>query len=448
MKRAILIRSSVIIMVSLFAMGLSCGEKIPVKEMSLARHEISRAQSVKADKYAPKELKEARDFLLQSHSDVKADELEKAKTDAEKSFEKAREAFDISIPVLAKDTIVIAEDSFAKADEAYAAELAKNEYEAAQKSLNMSTEQFENKEYYKAYQSALEADRQAKEARNTALGKKEILADAMKEVEVTLAEAKEYDAKQFAPEKVRLAEENLVIATESYDGQALKKGFAAVEVAKINADEAYFEALKGSAHKELQEAEADVAKAKSSKGAKYATDELKGADESLVSARSLYEDARFKESIASSNEASRLAGVVVGATATKKIATADKSKDTAEGEGVEGEYQMYTVKYIPGDRDCLWKIAEKFYGDGLKWKRIYNANKDKIRNPDLIKPGWKLKIPALPAKKDEQEEAKKDDKAVKEESEVSTEINIIDEEGDTVEEDLETDETPEEDTTE
>lgn len=446
MKRAILIRSTVIIMVSMFAMGLSCGEKIPVKEMSLARHEISRAQSVKADKYAPKELKEARDFLLQSHTDVKEDELEKAKKDAEKSFEKAREAFDISIPVLAKDTIVIAEDSFAKADEAYAAELAKNEYEAAQKSLNMATEQFENKEYYEAYQSALEADKQAREARNTALGKKEILADAMKEVEVTLAEAKEYNAQHFAPEKVKLAEENLVIATESYDGQMLKKGFAAVEVAKINADEAYFEALKGSAHKELQEAEADVAKAKSSKGAKYATDELKAADESLVGARSLYEDARFKESIASSNEASRLAGVVVGATATKKIATADKSKDTAEG--VEGEYQIYTVKYIPGDRDCLWKIAEKFYGDGLKWKRIYNANKDKIRNPDLIKPGWKLKIPALPAKKEKQDEVKKDEKAVKEESEVSTEINIIDDEGDTVEEDLETDETPEEDTTE
>jgi len=433
-------------MASLLAMGVSCGEKIPVKEMSLARHEISRAQSVKADKYAPDELKEARDLLLQAHSDVKEDDLEKAKKNAEKSFDKAREAYEISIPVLAKDTIVIAEDSFTRADEAYAAELAKNEYEAAQKSLKMATEQFENKEYYEAYQSALEADRQAKDARNTALGKKEILADAMKEVEVTLAEAKEYDAQHFAPEKVKLAEENLVIANESYDGQMLKKGFAAVEVAKINADEAYFEALKGSAHKELQEAKADVAKAKSSKGAKFATDELKAADESLESADSLYEDARFKESISSSNEASRLAGVVVGAKATKKIATADKSRDA--GEGVEGEYRIYTVKYKPGDRDCLWKIAEKFYGDGMKWKLIYNANKDKIRNPDLIKPGWKLKIPALPAKKDKQDEVKKDEKVVKEESEVSTEINIINEEGDTVDGDVEADETPEKDTTE
>ncbi len=446
MKRAILIRSTVIIMVSLFAMGLSCGEKIPVKEMSLARHEISRAQSVKADKYAPNELKEARDFLLQSHSDVKADELEKAKKNAEKSFDKAREAFEISIPVLAKDTIVIAEESLAKADEAYAAEMAKNEYEAAQKSMNMATDQFENKEYYQAYQNALEADKQAKEARNTALGKKEILADAMKEVEVTLAEAKEYDAKQFAPEKVKLAEENLVIANESYDEQMLKKGFAAVEVAKINADEAYFEALKGSAHKELEKAEADVAKAKSSKGAKYAADELKAADESLVGARSLYDDARFKESISSSKEASRLAGVVVGAKATKKIAADDKSEDTDEG--VEGEYRIYTVKYVPGDRDCLWKIAEKFYGDGMKWKLIFNANKDKIKNPDLIKPGWKLKIPTLPSKKEKQDDVKKDEKAVKEESEVSTEMNIIDEEGKTVDEDMDSEETPEEDTTE
>ncbi len=449
MKRAILIRCSVIIIASLFAMGLSCGEKIPVKEMSLAKQEITRAQSVKADKYAPDELKAARDALLQSHSDIKADEMEKAKKDAELSFEKAREAYEKSIPLLAKDTIAIAEDSFAAADDAYAAELARNEYEAARKSLAMASEQFENKQYYESYQTALEADKQAKNARSTALGKKEILGDAIKEVEVTLSEAKEYKAEHFAPEKVKLAEDNLAIAQESYDEQMLKKGFAAVEVAKINADEAYFEALKGTAHKELQEAEADVATAKDSKGAKFAQDELKAADEALVGAGSLYEDARFKESISSANEASRLAGVVTAAKASKGMVSAKKEK-TPETT-TEGDYRIYTVKYRPGDRDCLWKIAEKFYGDGLKWKLIYNANKDKIRNPDLIKPGWKLKIPELPAKKEEKPEDKKDEKAVKEEaakdekSEVSTDVKMLDEEGEVVEGEMDAEKTPDED---
>lgn len=45
--------------------------------------------------------------------------------------------------------------------------------------------------------------------------------------------------------------------------------------------------------------------------------------------------------------------------------------------------------------DCLWTISakEKIYGDPYMWPRIYRANKDKIKNPDLIYPNWVLTIP-------------------------------------------------------
>ena len=44
--------------------------------------------------------------------------------------------------------------------------------------------------------------------------------------------------------------------------------------------------------------------------------------------------------------------------------------------------------------DCLWNIAKKFYGNGSKYTTIYNANRDKIKNPNLIYPGQILWIPA------------------------------------------------------
>lgn len=43
--------------------------------------------------------------------------------------------------------------------------------------------------------------------------------------------------------------------------------------------------------------------------------------------------------------------------------------------------------------DSLSKIAKREYGDASKWKAIYEANRDKISNPDLIHPGQSLTIP-------------------------------------------------------
>jgi nucleoid-associated protein YgaU len=51
--------------------------------------------------------------------------------------------------------------------------------------------------------------------------------------------------------------------------------------------------------------------------------------------------------------------------------------------------QWYTV--VTGD--SLSKIAKRFYGDANRWQKIFEANRDQIEDPDLIRPGQKLKIP-------------------------------------------------------
>ena len=51
--------------------------------------------------------------------------------------------------------------------------------------------------------------------------------------------------------------------------------------------------------------------------------------------------------------------------------------------------RTYTV--VAGD--TLSMIAKREYGDATKWKQIYEANKDTIKNPDLIYPGQTFKIP-------------------------------------------------------
>jgi LysM repeat protein len=49
----------------------------------------------------------------------------------------------------------------------------------------------------------------------------------------------------------------------------------------------------------------------------------------------------------------------------------------------------YTVK--PGD--TLSKIAKQHLGDANAYMRIFEANRDQLSNPDLIKPGQVLKLP-------------------------------------------------------
>ncbi len=45
--------------------------------------------------------------------------------------------------------------------------------------------------------------------------------------------------------------------------------------------------------------------------------------------------------------------------------------------------------------ECLWFIAgyDRIYGNPLRWPLIYKANKDRIKNPDLIYPGQVFTIP-------------------------------------------------------
>ena len=51
--------------------------------------------------------------------------------------------------------------------------------------------------------------------------------------------------------------------------------------------------------------------------------------------------------------------------------------------------ETYTVK----SGDSLSKIAKALYGDASQWKVIYEANRDSIKNPDLIHPGQVFTIP-------------------------------------------------------
>ncbi|WP_028469275.1 peptidoglycan-binding protein LysM [Neptunomonas japonica] len=51
--------------------------------------------------------------------------------------------------------------------------------------------------------------------------------------------------------------------------------------------------------------------------------------------------------------------------------------------------EYYTIE----SGDSLWAIAQKYLGNGNDYTKIFEANKEVIKDPDLIYPGQKIRIP-------------------------------------------------------
>jgi nucleoid-associated protein YgaU len=86
-------------------------------------------------------------------------------------------------------------------------------------------------------------------------------------------------------------------------------------------------------------------------------------------------------------------------TTKEKVATAkpaapapEKAKASAEAKTAPAQTskgEEYTV--VGGD--TLSRLAGKYYGDALKWPKIYEANKQSVKNPNYIYIGQKIMIP-------------------------------------------------------
>ena len=91
----------------------------------------------------------------------------------------------------------------------YAEGLAESEFKQAKDAFAEAEELYEQKSYYPSYEKSVEADGLAKEARNVAMGKKEILSKSIAEVKSFLQMRKNIMLQLVAKEKVQTANENL-----------------------------------------------------------------------------------------------------------------------------------------------------------------------------------------------------------------------------------------------
>jgi len=125
-------------------------------------------------------------------------------------------------------------------------------------------------------------------------------------------------------------------------------------------------------------------------------EEYKQAVDNYAEAQVAFKDEKWEDSIEySKNVVAWLAGIL----------PAEEEQVVEEvTEPVFPKY--YVVRLIPEDRDCFNKISGYpwVYNDKYQWRTLYEANKEKLHqpnNPHLIHPGQVFVIPSLTGEKRE-----------------------------------------------
>jgi nucleoid-associated protein YgaU len=57
--------------------------------------------------------------------------------------------------------------------------------------------------------------------------------------------------------------------------------------------------------------------------------------------------------------------------------------------------EVKPVFYTIQKGDSLSKVAQALFGDPMKWKALFEANREVIKDPDLIYPGQQIRIPEM-----------------------------------------------------
>jgi len=158
-----------------------------------------------------------------------------------------------------------------------------------------------------------------------------------------------------------MAKKKKSILDKAIDAVSTRDEKEAAEEAKKAAEAAKRQATLEAARRQAAEAKARAAEEKA-KAAEKAAAEAKAQAARLEREKKLAEAAaRQKESLA-------------------------KLRRQAE----ERKPRVYVVKA----GDSLSKIAKEVLGDASRWPEIFEANKDKIKDPNLIHPGQELKMPS------------------------------------------------------
>ncbi|PKL38945.1 MAG: hypothetical protein CVV44_08740 [Spirochaetae bacterium HGW-Spirochaetae-1] len=468
-----------LISILLPAFFAGCQLDVPIKAMVSARSAITRGYEVKADTYAPEELKSAEDKLYESHSQLKKGDIDKAKSLAVDSKTDADAAIEKSLPLLARDTLALAKQAYDQAEKLYAEKYAPEDFSRTAALITESENLMTQNMHWDSYLKSKEALSAANAAMTASESQIDALRSELDTIKTSLVEIKTKDLNKDAQDAVTDIESFISVAENDLNEKDLKRATAHISEASSKLDTLKNSMAAGDIKARIGELRDETDALKNERGSDFAlkeidgvtallneaetsleqknlddsrqkisdaeamlktarentdrgiatekleavsrlrddlaardknkkfTDEITGSGNLITQSRELLDQGANNDSLQKSIEAEALLNTVSVSLEKEYgiVRQPDQGTDTAVI-AQPGETQIYVVQYYKKDKDCLWRIAQKVYKDARQWPRIYVANKDQIKDPDLIFPGQKFVIPplAVPEKKMELKE--------------------------------------------
>ncbi len=448
--------------IALLTILTACDFDVPAKEMSLAKTKITESYKVKANKFSKDNLEKATSHLLNSHSELEKEDVDKAKAEALKSIEFSKKAIEISLPKLAEESLKNAKELFLEIDLLNAKENNPIEFEKVEKLIKKAETLTKDKKFWNSHIDSQNSIQISKSLKAEALAK---IPDLIEQIDELNKKYIEYTTNEnagmienqlvtlkqiidLAENKLELKDlkktitllatskaltknidKNLMLAelekninkaknrldkiTLQIDelksgkrAETLKKELTALELLRESASES----IKNKNYEEANTTIGEMESSISNINQTYATKQLEEAEKNLATIiekdkKKLHEK-EIETATKSINESKVLLTNKDYLNSSKKsdeaIVTLSKIEfikiDTEKVEKPKKVNTIYIVKYRKNNTDCLWRIAQSQYKNAKLWPLIYVANKKIIKNPDLIFPGQRFIIPPKPEK--------------------------------------------------
>jgi len=385
---------------------MGCASDLPIRDMSKARYGITEAEEVKAPEYAPDELEKAKQYLYDTHILLKDDKTKDAQKKSVESYEQSQKAIEKSLPLYSSDMVTQAKNSINEIEMLNAREFAPTEYAQAVALATESSDLHNNTNYRESIQKSREAITSANDAKVKSIAMIPQLKEQLVALEKERDELSNNRGDEFAKQQLQDASAKIGEANTKLDEQNITASIAAMQQAKESLLAAKVAIDKGNALESLEAAKSLYKEVSLRETAQDFSEQLTQAEGLIKTSEDKLKAEQYPESYDTSQQATNILNTMLIAMEKKEEAIAiqeegeeTKQEATTTTKEVTQPQKDYIVQYNPKARDCLWRIAMKVYNNARLWPLIYIANKDQIKDPDLIFPGQRFVIPSMEKEK-------------------------------------------------